>query len=161
MVGPVWLVLDDVVHFLIEVKIIGMDGVELLARDIDDFHRRRVAGLRQGIDLGELPGVSDRGRGAAIVEEAAPEEEISVGRRPQHKIAFGNLAFIAWWQKQVLSTLALVRTGIADIADVFEPVVVDHAQDVGRRLDDQRTSLRVQPHQIVDALGVSGKEQRM
>ena len=97
--------------------------------------------LAKRIDLGEFLGVLDGRLGVAVDQEAAPEEEIAEGARAEDEVAVGHIAVVAGRQQQEFPALALVRAGVAHVADVVEPMVVNQAENVRRRLDDQRAVL--------------------
>jgi len=150
-----------VVDLFEEREVVRMDRVERLAGDVDELHRRRIVRLRQRVDLGELPGALDGRPGIAVHQEAAPEKDIAERGRTEDEVTLGQVALEAGRQQQEFPALAPVRAGVAHVADVIEPVVVNDAEDVRRRLDDQRAVLQVQPHHAIDGLGVRRQEQRL
>gem|GEM_PF-4334928 len=153
--------LHDVVDLLEEREVVCMNRVERLAGDIDELHRRRVVRLRQWIDLGKFLGALDGRFGVAVDQETAPEEDIAESGGAENEVALGHIAFVAGRQQQEFPALALVRAGVAHIADIIEPVIVDDPENVRRRLDDQRAILQVQPHHAIDGFGVRREEQRL
>jgi len=155
------LILDDVVHLFIKLKVIGVYGVELLSRNIDKPHRRRIRCFREPIHLGEFLGALHSRLGAAILDESSPEDEVAVGGRAQDKVAVRNFALVAGREQQKFSTLSLIWSGPAKIGHVLEPVIVDYAEHIWRSLDYHWSILGVDPHHVVNALGVRCKKQRL
>ena len=139
-----------------------MNRIELLAGDVDELHRRRVLRLGQRIGFVELPGVLEGRLRAAVLQEAAIEHQVSEGLCAEHGgITFRHLALVAGRQEQILAALPLVRTGIAEVAHILEPVVIDDAEDVRWCFEHQRTVADIQPRHMVNALGIGGQEERL
>ena len=131
------LLLDDFVEVLIEAVVVGMDGVEGLARAADEFQLRRVVLFRERIDAEVLLHVLS-GDIKALGDGGAHEDPDVVGSGLDHEIAIRHLALVAGWQDQVLAALALVGTGRTNVLHVAEPGVVESTEHPGRGLENHR-----------------------
>ena len=91
--------------------------------------------------------------------EAAIHDVVVVHRALQDVVALlGNLALVAGRHEKILSALALIGTGQADVGDRALPEVIDQADDrPGRNLDDDRPLAKIDVHHAVDR-GVVGRE---
>ena len=123
--------LDDVIDFLIELEVVGMDGVDRNLRAADEFHLRRIAGLAQGIDLERFLEHLRRKVGLAMDEETAQRDPVDVrgGMRDEVFAAvflmLGEFALVAGRDDQVLSALALIEAVPTHIDDEAEERIVD------------------------------------
>ena len=119
------------------------------------MHRGRTVGLfeRVGPRLG-LDDLDRRVGIAVLVEEASAVQHHPEGGGTYHEVAVGGLVLEAGRQEQVLAPLALVGSGEAHIDDPACPAVVDGAQYAGRCFENERTIVKVDPHNAVGGAGV-------
>ena len=116
-----------------------------------------------GIDLGEfLDRLDRRLRIGLVLQERAAEPHDAVGPGAGDEIpAFRQRAVVARRHDQVLAAFAAVGTGHSDVDDPAEPVVVDGAEKLGRRLQDHGALGEIEDAHDVDRVRVGRQEQRL
>ena len=137
------------------------DGIDLLARAVDENVGRRVVRLRQRVDPGRLQEGDCLRRAAALGLETADAEHDAESRRLRRHVAVRRVAVVIRRQQQELAALALVTAGRADTHDLALPQVGDAAEQHRRRFDDHRAI----PVEVDGAPGrrrfpVAGEQQR-
>ena len=119
---------DDFGDLGVEVEVVGVDGVERLAGSADEFHRGRIGGLGQRVDL--QPFLEGLGRASGLPSTSRPRsiEHVDRARRPADEVAVRDLAVVVGGHDQVLPALPAVGPGRAHVDDEPEVGVVDRAR---------------------------------
>ena len=141
-----WLCLDDLVDFLEDPVVHAMNGVVEHAGDIDELDLWRVVRLRQRVDREDRLGGFDGRSGAAVQLESTPDHPVPLGVRACHVVALRHFTSIPRGEDQKLAALAFVGARVAEDGHAVEPVIIDDAKGVGRRLDDHGLVLELEPH---------------
>ena len=100
--------------------------------------------------------------GIVVLEEPTAEEGDVICSGPAHvEAAFGHVPRVSRWQDQILSTESAVGPGKAEIGDPVPPHVVNDAQRIRRRFDDERPFAQVQIGPEIVGVGVGRQEQAL
>ena len=154
--------LHDFVQLVIEADRIGADRIELHAGGVDELGFRRVAAFRGRIerkDIGAVLDMLDRRRDVAVLDERPEEHKERVGARLHDEIAFGRkIAGVAGRHEEILSALAGVGAGHADVRDPAEIGIVHRPENPGRHLQDHGPSCKVETGEDVDGRRIGREE---
>ena len=95
-------------ELFLELKRIGMNGVEGLLRAVDKFHRRRVGRLGEGIDLQTCSEEIAREVRLAVNEESTKNKPVDETGRLGGEVTLGNVTLIVGGKNQVFAALVPV-----------------------------------------------------
>jgi len=125
-------------------RIVGMDGVELFARKVHVFLRRRILGLRQGIAVKAFFKRADGCLQIAVLHNQAQEKPVAVGSRFDNKIPFGDITLIIWPNKQIFAAPTLVWPGNTNIGHIMEEGIVNRPQNRHSNIHYDRPILQIE-----------------
>ena len=146
--------LDDVVEHFPERIVAGRNVVGRHAGAVDKFHRGRIRGIGEVVNLEMLLHRFHAGLGGAVHDEGAEHKPVAVGAGLHHEITFGDFTFVAGREDEIFAAFAVVFAGDADIGHPAIPEIIEQAQDHRRHFHDERALVRVGPDEVVDSVVV-------